>query len=59
MSNCSSGSSEFMKDESMLMSSTIIEVISILAGFIAIWINEHFAHKRDVKHKWKNYRFLI
>lgn len=33
------------------MSSTIIEVISILAGFIAIWINEYFANKRNIKYK--------
>lgn len=39
-----------MKNEGISMSSTIIEVISILAGFIAIWINEYFAHKRDIKH---------
>lgn len=29
----------------------IINIISILAGFIAIWINEILTHKRDIKHK--------
>lgn len=33
------------------MCNTVIEIISILAGFIAIWINEILAHKRDKKHK--------
>ncbi len=33
------------------MPNVVIEVISILAGFIAIGINEYFAHKRDIKHK--------
>lgn len=33
------------------MCDAIIEVISILAGFIAIWINEILVHKRDKKHK--------
>ena len=33
------------------MTNTIIEVISILAGFIAIGINEYLTHKRDIKHK--------
>ena len=33
------------------MNDTMIEIISILAGFIAIWINEGLAHKRDKKHK--------
>lgn len=41
----------FMEDEGILMSSIIIEVISILAGFIAIGINEYLTHKRDIKHK--------
>lgn len=33
------------------MTNTIIEIISILAGFIAIGINEYLTHKRDIKHK--------
>lgn len=33
------------------MSNIIIEVISILAGFITIGINEYLTHKRDIKHK--------
>lgn len=33
------------------MSSTVIEVISILSGFIAIGINEYLTHRRDIKHK--------
>lgn len=33
------------------MNDTLIGIISILAGFIAIWINEVLAHKRDKKHK--------
>ena len=33
------------------MCNTVTEIISILAGFIAIWINEILAHKRDKKHK--------
>lgn len=41
----------FMEDEGILMSSIVIEVISILAGFIAIGINEYLTHKRDIKHK--------
>lgn len=33
------------------MSQTIIGIISILSGFIAIWINEILIHRRDTKHK--------
>ena len=33
------------------MSSIVIEVVSILAGFIAIGINESLTHKRDIRHK--------
>ena len=33
------------------MGNTIIEIISILAGFVAIWINEILTHKRDKRHK--------
>lgn len=33
------------------MSQTIIGIISILSGFIAIWINEILIHRRDIKHK--------
>lgn len=33
------------------MSNIAIEVISILSGFIVIWINEYYASKRDIKHK--------
>ncbi|MBD5156176.1 MAG: hypothetical protein HDT13_00830 [Butyrivibrio sp.] len=33
------------------MSNTVIEVISILAGFVAIWINEVLTHRRDKRHK--------
>ena len=33
------------------MSNTMIEVISILAGFVAIWINEVLTHRRDKRHK--------
>ncbi|MCM1183814.1 MAG: hypothetical protein NC337_10610 [Roseburia sp.] len=33
------------------MNDIIIEIISILAGFFAIWINEFLTHSRDKKHK--------
>ena len=33
------------------MSNTVIEVISILSGFVAIWINEVLTHRRDKRHK--------
>lgn len=33
------------------MSNTVIEIISILAGFVAIWINEILTHRRDKRHK--------
>lgn len=33
------------------MANIVIEVISILAGFIAIGINEYLTHKRDIRHK--------
>lgn len=33
------------------MNDIIIGVVSILAGFVTIWINEILTHKRDIKHK--------
>ncbi|MBD5540289.1 MAG: hypothetical protein HDR00_03715 [Lachnospiraceae bacterium] len=33
------------------MNDTMIGIISILAGFVTIWINEILTHKRDKKHK--------
>lgn len=42
---------EFAWMEEMIMANTVVEVISILAGFIAIGINEYLTHKRDIKHK--------
>lgn len=33
------------------MFNIIVSIISILAGFITIWINEILVHKRDMKHK--------
>ena len=33
------------------MANIVIEIISILSGFIVIGINEYLTHKRDLKHK--------
>ena len=33
------------------MNDILIGIISILAGFVTIWINEILTHKRDKKHK--------